>query len=442
MFRSFSTVLAALVGLGVAWPCAAVEENLQLPTSPFGVFNDRPLIGSGGTAGPAGSSARIVAEVPAPFRPIMAFPLGVFEDVGMLGAKAENFKVMIDICQARGLDSVWFNGGSAPRDADMFAASDAAGFDVYFLSAYQFPKGMFNYQLPVPMMDAKFMAKAVVGRLKDHPSLKGYVLPNSSGQGFKGHLATLARAFHDLDPIRPVFSVLYGVDDAGPVFEAARPDVFAINVYPCGGGNEVGDFTLTGFGRYDMDFVQYVRAVTKNKPADVPLWFILQAHKSGEPGQSYALREPTPAEVRLQNWLAVGEGAKGIFWFIYSSSSQYGWRGLRDNPPLFAEVGKLAKRVGPLRPLLMDLRKSADFVKAEGEKAPYAGTLISPSGKHTCAVVANTDCKNPRKITISCPTPGAQFKDLETGEMIPTGTAVPFLAGDGKIFEVIFPPGM
>jgi hypothetical protein len=364
------------------------------------------------------------------------FPLGVFEDANLLGGKIGKFKALIADCQAHGLDSVWLTNGSAERDAAMLAAGDEARFNVYFLPSYELGREFLKSKPPVSAETARAVVRPIAERLKNHASLKGYVLADEPGLNLKDHMVRLAEAFHEADPARPVFPVLIGTDRVGPIFEAARPDVLAIDVYPCGAENKPGDFTLTGFGYKDIDFVQYVRTVAKGKPREVPLWFILQTHKFLEPGQPFALREPTVAEVRLQAWLAVGEGARGIFWFVYGS--QQGWKGLPDNPPLYAEVAAQAARLRNLREILMRLYRADAAFAVEGGKAPYVSTFTNATGRKKYAVVANTDCEAAQKIAVK-PSAGAagQLRDMETGKTIPLGEAMELAPGDGKVLEFV-----
>ena len=107
------------------------------------------------------------------------------------------------------------------------------------------------------------------------------------------------------------------------------------------------------------------------KPSAVPLWLVLQTHRKAWGPVATTLREPSVEEVRLQNWIALGEGARGIWWFIYSS--QQGWVGLRDQPVLYAEVGDLAQRTTALP----RLSKQVDQIFAGPD---YASTMTDSNG--------------------------------------------------------------
>jgi hypothetical protein len=191
---------------------------------------------------------------------------------------------------------------------------------------------------------------------------------------------------------------------------------------------------LTGFGYADLDFAGYTRLVAKTKPAATPLWMILQTHSFGT-GGALSLRAPSAAEVRMQHWLAIGEGATGIFWFIYSS--QQGWLGLVDNPPLYQEVAALAQRVKPLRSLLLSLHKGEDRFTIAGGTNPYISTLTSSDGKQSYAVAVNRDCQAPQKLTINSPLLKGRLRDLESGQIYAQGQPIMLQPGDGRIFEIV-----
>jgi hypothetical protein len=134
--------------------------------------------------------------------------------------------------------------------------------------------------------------------------------------------------------------------------------------------------------------------------------------------------------------MAVGEGATGIFWFTYSS--QQGWIGLRDAPALFDEVGMLARRLGPLRPTLLQAHRAPDQFAVAGVGQPYVSTLASHDGTKRYAVVVNRGaCSESAVLTVTSSTLHGQLRDLETGQQFSLGQGISFAPGDGKVFELV-----
>jgi hypothetical protein len=373
--------------------------------------------------------------------PTEYFPLGVFEDGNMFGGDAGVLRMVINDLTSHGLDSIMFTNNSSTRDAPMLEVSDELGFNVFFLPAGDWNKTWWAEEIPATEAAARQAAEPVVQHFHSHPSFKGYIVKDEPRKAAKEKVALMTRVLQELDPDRPAMPILIGTDRVGPIFQAAQPDVLLIDVYPAGYDNPIGDFTLTGFGYQNIDFVGYIRQVTQNKPATTPLWIILQTHKFGD-GGPFSLREPTPAEVRAQNWLALGEGATGIFWFIYSS--QQGWKGLVDNPPLYQEVTSLARRVAPLRETLLQLQKVEDQFEVEGESNRYISTLATADKTEWYVIVVNMDCIQSQTLAMY-PSDfiGQQFdksvqlRDMETSEIYGIGEPVLFAPGDGKMFEIV-----
>lgn len=358
------------------------------------------------------------------------FPLGLFEDANMTHGYDEMKRWAAEL-KARGFDSAMLiNANVAERaDDDGLRATDEAGLEVYFNPGDDLNRDWWPDDVAPDPALARRIAQEMVQRLSSHPSLGGYYVADEPFLKDLPKVAPLHKAFQDADFDRPTMSVLIGRGRAELAYQQTRPDVMLLDVYPVGYANAVGDFTLTGFGYSDLDFVSYLRALTKDKPRGVPLWLILQTHSFED-----QLREPTPAEVRAQNWLAVGEGAKGIFWFIYSS--QQGWNGLKDNPALYDEVSRQTRRVAALRGVLKELFKAPDRFEVSGADVPYASSLQHRDGRHF-VVVVNRDCRSARRLAVRSGEIRGRLKDLETGQVYAQGTALEYAPGDGRVFELV-----
>jgi hypothetical protein len=365
------------------------------------------------------------------------FPLGVFEDGNLLGGRPEDFRRMLEDVRAHGLDTVLFSNNVIvlrDRDADLLDVSDEMGMNVLMSPGGEFNEWWWPEDVPANSATARQVARPIVEQLSPHPSLRGYVVRDEPPLRELEKVTLMTQTLQELDPERLVMTTLVGTNRVEPIFNASNPDVLLINVYPTGYNNPIGDFTLTGFGYGNIDFVGYIREVTRSRPPDVPLWIILQTHNFGD-GGPFSLREPVPAEVRAQNWLAIGEGATGIIWFVYGT--QQGWTGLVDNEILFDEVASLAARVGPLRSTLLGLQKGDDAFAVAGGDDPYISTLVSRDGSRRYAVAVNTDCLQAQSLTITAPDLSGQLRDLETGQEYALGAPLEFRAGDGRIFELV-----
>lgn len=371
------------------------------------------------------------SPVPTPASGSDAFPLGVFEDGNF--QNTSTFGSMIDDLRAHNLDSVyfvntWSDGGG------MLDVSDSKGFDVYYNLNEGWEQWFNNRSVPVDITTARSIFYPLIDAVKDHSSLKGYNILDEPTNDLQSKVALAVQAYQERDPDRLAIPTLIGIGRADPICTASQPDVMMLDVYPFAAENAACDTTMNAFGYPTYDFVGYIRAIAKSKPADAPLWVILQTHSWGDGTESWHLRAPTVPELREETWLAIGEGATGVFWFVYSS--EQGWIGLQDNPTLFAEVSDLARRVQPLRRLLVTLSKTADQYTVSGSAGPaYASTLTNADGSQSYVVAVNKQCAA-QNLTVTSVAGQRQLRDLETGQTYSTGSAIPFEAGDGRIFEV------
>lgn len=394
-----------------------------------------PQAPSAAVPGPSATPEPTPTPTPDPQVPANYFPLGMFEDATMVlvdETDEQPFRRMINDLKPRGFDTVILANNWLERDNFLFEISDELGFQVFAMPARELDRQWWPPEVPADEEIARQLAEDVVRSFGRHPSIKGYIVKDEPDISEREKVALMTRALEAADSTRLATPILIGINRVGPIFESAQPGLMLINVYPVGKNNPIGDFTLTGLGYNDIGFVDYIRLVTENKPDDIPLWIILQAHRYD--GGPFSLREPVPAELRAQNWLAIGEGATGIFWFVYST--QQSWIGLADNPPLLEETTDLARRVGKIRHILLDLEKTRDVFEVEAEGNAYISTLTSHDGARQYAVAVNRDCEQPQALTIGTTAQGNRLRDLETGEVYEIGTPITFRPGDGKVFEL------
>ena len=360
------------------------------------------------------------------------FPIGVFEDGNIIGGNATKFEAMLKDLKAHGIDTVLFVNNTARRDEPLLTVADKYAFNIFMMPNGDLNDTWWADDIPADIITARGLAKPIVALWSKHSSFKGYLIRDEPSLGERQKVALMTQAFREADPTRPVLMTLIGLNRVGPIFAAAKPDVMQIDVYPIAADNPSCDFTMNGFGYPQHDFVSYTRAATATKPSGTPLWIILQTHGFDVTGA--ALRTPLPTEVRMQQWLALGEGATGIYWFVYST--QQSWIGLADNKPLYNEVSALARRVGPLRNILLGLHRIDTRFTVTGNNAPYVSTLTDASGSNSYAVVVNKDCQKAQNLVIQSSIAGGHLRDLESGTIYALGQPIAFQPGDGRIFAM------
>jgi hypothetical protein len=384
------------------------------------------------TATPVAGPAPRPATPPAPNT---YFPLGMFEAGGMLGGDQGRFAAMIAGLRAHSLDTVMFNNGSAQFHAGLLDVSDREGFNVVFSPEVELYRAWFrNAEAPATLEAARAVVWPLAGQLGGHPSLRGYNILDDATADQADKVALAVRAFWEADPAHPAMPVVVGGHEA--VYAAAEPWRFLTYYYPAKARKQPCDW---GFVSPTANaYAQAIRSVARDRAPGTPLWLLLQAHGATaavDPGApATELRTPTVEEARLQQWVALGEGATGTFWFIYSS--QQFWTGLADNPALYDEVGAVSARVAPLRATLLGLHKADDRFTVDGPGSRYVSTLATADGGRRYVVAANGSCTESQALTISAPGLTGTLRDLEDGRAYPLGSPIAFRPGDGRLFEV------
>ena len=360
------------------------------------------------------------------------FPLGAFD--GGAAHDAASFEAMIVDLKEHGLDTV-FLGNTTLAHAGFLTVADRYDFNVIFATADLERSWWKDQSAPTNIDAARKVIYPIVDALKGHRSLRGYYYIDEPAVDLGRKMQLAQQAFHERDPLRPAFPVLIYRETIARLYPLARPPVLVIDVYPYGADNPVCNTAMTGFAYPpDYDMVGYIRDALASKGEETPFWIILQTHRFRREGEKYALRAPDMSEVRKEFWIAIGEGAKGIFWFIYSSLQD--WRGLKDDPLLFDEVTDLARRIAPMRDRLLQAHRTADRFEISG-KNPYISTIVSNDNAHIYAVAVNSgNCRASEEVAISSRALKGRLRDLETGQIYDFNAPITLGPGDGRIFEL------
>jgi hypothetical protein len=369
------------------------------------------------------------------------FLYGIFEDANLIRG-ADDFQARVQDLMARQFTTILFTNNVVDRDAPLLDVADKLNFQVIFAPQGDLRHLWWADDVSATIDNARRVIYPIAQRAGAHPSLLGYSILDDAPDKLAKKAALAVQAFREVDPGHPASPVFIANND--DVYRLSQPDAILTYDYPLVVSRRPCDlYSSDTRDRFDR-IVSTVRHLGELGRHDGPVWMVLQAHGSvarydPRATDPSALREPTIEEIRLQHWLALGEGVKGIFWFAYDTD-QF-WTGLRDNPLLFDEITALARRMRPLAGLLGRLSRVDDqfSVAAVGATAqhhgPHASTLVSGDGKlYTVAV--NRSCE-PAMLVITSSAVGGQLRDVEQDETYDLGTPIPFKGGDGRLFEVV-----
>lgn len=195
---------------------------------------------------------------------------------------------------------------------------------------------------------------------RDHPALlTWYVADEPQVYGIKPEDAQrLNDTIKQLDPYHPTY-IVHNVPDLYAAYAPAC-DIMALDIYP------IPDRPITVIAEGIM---QARRVVEDQKP----VWAIIQTHRN----VNVPRRGPTPEELRAMTYLAVTHGAKGIYFFAYSSEEE-GGRLEDTNPVLWRELVKLTKELQELSPVILSIGLDNPVVLENGLHyitTEYAGNL-------------------------------------------------------------------
>ena len=394
-------------------------------------------------AGPVGSLSTVTATHPdfkgsvviRTIRPSRApteeqFAYGMFED-GNLVFNGWSFEEVLEEIRdaSEMINWVMLTNGGTDRTTGLFDIAEE-----YDINLFVYPtRDVFHNFFAVDSIDhtvedAIEAARPVVEDWGDKKMNRGYYTIDEPTWDRMGQTAALNKAFHRLDPDLPAAPVLSNGARTPHMFDGVQPDILVITAYPVRGNTTVGSWV--------PGFAEHIREQARTLPAGYPLWTILQTHGSANPGNTgAAARTPEPVEVRAMHWLSLGEGTKGIFWFIFKT--QQWWTGIEDNQPVFDEIANLADRMENYAGILPKLTKVEDRFEVEGEGPdPYVSTLTDAKGSYY-VILQNGDCLNEQDLTVTSKRTGNRggLRNLETGEEIRLGESVTLRPGDGAIYQ-------
>jgi len=358
---------------------------------------------------------------------------GMFEDAGKQVGDDDWEATILDL-QSRGMNAIAFSNNTPNLNI-----SDRLGFNVVGAIHYQINSQWFEPSpVPATWENAYNIIAPEIERLKRHPSLIGINLADDARPEWNQRIRMGVEVARQVAPNIPTVPVLIRGHLGQEVYDASRPDAALLYYYPARNGTQECDF----YGYTDVDWADTIRLTMQDLEPGTPLWLILQAHSTTEgpnDPDGARLRVPTIPELRLQNWLAIGEGAEGIFWFLYSTVIGQPWVGIKDSPEMYAEITDLARRVNVMRPVLENSDKSADRFHIASNHKAYTATFYNPITEKYYALFVNQTC-TAQTVTVDSWYFNGQLRDVESGQTINLGSGLTLRGGDGRLFELVGGP--
>jgi hypothetical protein len=177
------------------------------------------------------------------------------------------------------------------------------------------------------------------------------------------------------------------------------------------------------------------------KERGVPMWVMMQSYgetvgfRPDPPyfGHRGGATPPTPAHLRVQAWLSLAYGAKGLWWYAYRVSSPVGISPISPDwkiTPLWEEIGRIHERVARHSDLLLKLEPIPDPKLAEVSGENLHVTWHKHASGAFYLIVVNKNLTEPRTVTVK----SSKASELATGK-----SSLSLPPGDGAVFVVSGP---
>lgn len=317
------------------------------------------------------------------------------------------------------------------------------------------------YAVPSGGQDCKHL-KDLGNRFRQESRILGWYIRDEPEPGFLPQFLACRNTLADIAPDQPALCLFYRPDSVAEF--ALHQRVLLTDCYPFGYmhdgvslgphfGIKEGPLALDrGLGQFNpwgrrgiLEWMDLCRALA----GEVPHWITLQTFESGD-GRLVRWREPTAPEMRLQTWLAIAGGAKGITYFHYAlNADDYGNRRPSRHgefTPLLDEIGRLGAEITPLGSLLLDAEVAEPLtVLPKLRPTPDSGERIEVRRLRSAKlgadylVVFNNDVQTSSTAQLNLGTrflAGRNVYDLTDLRRVETED----LPG-AVIFEVSLPPG-
>jgi len=213
-------------------------------------------------------------------------------------------------------------------------------------------------------------------------------------------------------------------------------EVLMMDAYPIEDGDAYGDLSdympsYFYYGDDPMPFSDYINTVRSNHcdAQDRPMWVVLQAFGDLEtPENGGYWRQVYPKEIRLQVFLSLMQGAKGIWYFLYESEYPYllGLLDVSGQPTQrLDEVIEINQEIQIISPILLKLKVNTDQSVLQTDSGEAKLHTHTYTGKQYIFCV-NTDVQAPSAPVITLDKSALDYEVIDIIDKI-NGVSVAFV---------------
>jgi hypothetical protein len=255
-----------------------------------------------------------------------------------------------------------------------------------------------------------------IDRIRNSPATLGYYLYDEPLQGWID-FEVLERAkdifIEETNGNHPVLSTWNDEQQMSYIDSYLHPEVLMMDSYPLEDGDAIGDLSdyMPSYFTSMPDpppFSDYINTVRQNhcESIDRPMWVVFQAFGDMETQENWGFwRQVYPKEIRLQVYLSIMQGAKGLWYFLYESEFPYllGMLDVSGQPTQrLTEAIAVNAEINKISDILLKLRVVNDSTAVStsfGEVKMHVDYSSELNDKYIIAV--NTDVFDTSVITLS-----------------------------------------
>lgn len=220
--------------------------------------------------------------------------------------------------------------------------------------------------------------RPVAKAMKDVPYILAWYIRDEPFPTFLPEFLECQKLLKEIAPDQPAVCLFYQPDSMADF--ALHQPIMLTDCYPLAYSHdgtslgphfliEEGEYKLSKgmerFNIYDNRGIVEWMDLCKSLSGDMPQWITLGCFEAGNSMRPIRHRDATIAELRLQIYMALGAGAKGINFFIYNYMVDKYGNGIRilhgEHTPVMEEVKRIGAEITPLGPLLIEAQTAEPF---------------------------------------------------------------------------------
>lgn len=247
-----------------------------------------------------------------------------------------------------------------------------------------------------------------------------------------------------LDQNHPGVVLYNNIDSVEDACSIIKPEIVPVDFYPFFANSEYGPNTTTTQLAWFESKINRSYYFAHDGPGS-PVWLVAQGFREYSNASSkWIWRYPTVDEMHWEAWVSLINGAKGIFYWTYTSKvSDNSIDGLVDRngnaTEIWDEVPEVWDELEPLTGIIVDINRSENTIVDSSGEGIRARTFQRSTGSDRYVMIVNTNVTTNKTAEVVIST-SKNIYDLTTLEQISSTDLynTEFKPGRGNIYLIGF----